>query len=115
VYIEGGVSLILSVAAGAGYHLDSTGPSRWGFHVFAGLPLPLVGFGREGASTPFSSRVHIAPLLFYLKPFYRPEFRKGAAVEHEAGVLLKLSVGLTKRQWALPGYDATAGLGATDL
>jgi hypothetical protein len=116
VYAEGGVDLILNLAGGVGYHLDSTGASRWGFHVFAGLPLPLIGFGRDGASTPYGSMLHIAPLLLFVEPFYRPEFRRGAAVEHEIGLLLKMRVGLTKRQWSLPGFDLMAAFqGARDL
>ncbi len=108
VYAEGGAWLILNLAAGVGRHLDSADRSRWGFHVFAGLPVPVVGFGSAGATTPFSS--HIAPILFFVEPFYRPEFRKGAAVEHEAGVLLKVRIGLTKRQWSLPWFDFMAGM-----
>jgi hypothetical protein len=115
-YVEGGVDLILNLAGGFGYHLDSTGGSRWGFHAFAGLPVPLVGFGQEGMSTPYNSRIHIAPLLLYLEPFYRPEFREGAAVEHEIGLLLKIRVGLTKHQWSRPGYDFMDGFsGIHDL
>lgn len=109
-YVEAGVSLFVSLAAGVGYHLDSTDTPRWGFHVFAGIPVPLIGLGPDGTSTPFTSRVHISPFLLYLEPFYRPEFRKGTATEHETGLLLKVRIGLTKRQWSLPGFDATAGL-----
>jgi hypothetical protein len=115
-YVEGGVDLILNVAGGVGYHIDSTGGSRWGFHAFVGLPVPLVGFGQGGLSTPYNSRIHIAPLLLYVEPFYRPEFREGAAVEHEIGFLLKMRVGLTKRQWSLPGYNFMDGFaGIHDL
>ena len=110
VYVEGGANLILNLAAGVGYHVDSTLGSRWGFHAFAGLPLPVIGWGRDGASTPFTMRVHVAPLLLYVEPFYRPEFRKGAGVENEVGVLMKLRIGLTKRQWSLPGYDMMADI-----
>jgi hypothetical protein len=113
VYAEGGVALILSLAAGAGYHLDSAGTARWGFHLFAGVPVPVIGFGRDGASTPFTSAIHIAPVVVYVEPFYRPEFRKGEAVEHEVGLMLKARIGLTKRQWSIPGLngiDALAGI-----
>jgi hypothetical protein len=109
VYAEGGVALILSLAAGAGYHLDSTSASRWGFHLFAGVPIPVIGFGRDGASTPFSSAIHIAPALLYLEPFYRPEFLKGETVEHEVGLMLKARIGLTKRQWAVRGLNIMDG------
>ena len=116
IYAEGGVALILSLAAGAGYHLDSTGTARWGFHLFAGAPIPVIGFGRDGASTPFSSAIHIAPVLLYLEPFYRPEFRKGEAVEHEVGFMLKARIGLTKRQWSVPGLNGIDGFaGIHDL
>jgi hypothetical protein len=93
-------------SVGAGYHRDSTGAARWGFHLFAGVPIPLIGFGRDGASSPISSAIHIAPLLLYAEPFYRPEFRKGEAVEHEVAFLLKARIGLTSRQWSVPGLDA---------
>jgi len=109
-YVEGGVSLIVSLAAGAGYHLDSTGASRWGFHLFAGVPVPLVGWGRDGASTPFRPPFHVAPFLLYVEPFYRPEFRQGAAVEHETGLMLKVRIGLTRRQWSLPGFGMFDGI-----
>ena len=36
--------------------------------------------------------------------------RTEAAIEHEVGVLLKLRIGLTTRQWSLPGYDMMAGV-----
>jgi hypothetical protein len=107
-YVEGGANLILNLAAGIGYHGESSPASRWGFHAFAGLPLPMLGWGRDGLSTPFTFRVHIAPLLLYAEPFYRPEFRRGAPIDHEVGVLLKLRIGITKRQWSLPGYDMMA-------
>jgi hypothetical protein len=68
VYAEGGVALMLSLAAGAGYHLDSIGATSWGFHLFAGVPIPVIGFGRDGTSTPFSSAIHIAPVVLYLEP-----------------------------------------------
>ena len=107
-YAEGGIWLIFSFAAGIGRYFDSAGASPWSFHLFAGLPVPLVGFGPDGARNPFSSR--IAPVIFYVEPFYRPEFREGADVAHEAGLLLKVRIGLTKRQWSLPGYDFMAGV-----
>ena len=110
VFVEGGVNLIVSLAAGTGYHLDSTGASRWGFHLFAGVPVPLIGLGPDGASTPFRPPFHVAPFLLYVEPFYRPEFLRGAALEHELGLMLKVRIGLTKRQWCLPGFDAMAGI-----
>ncbi len=109
-YVEGGANVVLNLAAGVGYHVDSKFASRWGFHVFAGLPLPLLGWGRDGASTPLTMRVHVAPLLLYIEPFYRPEFRRGASIDHEVGLLLKMRVALTNRQWLLPGYDGMAGV-----
>jgi hypothetical protein len=108
LYGEVGVCLILNLAAGVGPHLGSTAGSQWGFHLFAGLPIPLVGFGPKGASAPFSS--YIAPILLFVEPFYRPEFRKGVPAEHEVGLLLKVRIGLTKRQWSLPGFDFMAGV-----
>ncbi len=110
MYVEGGANLILNFAAGVGYHESPGTASRWGVHAFAGLPIPIIGWGRDGVSTPFTFAGHIAPLLFYLEPYYRPEFRTEAAIEHEVGVLLKLRIGLTTRQWSLPGYDMMAGV-----
>ncbi|MDB4981102.1 MAG: hypothetical protein JWM82_1854, partial [Myxococcales bacterium] len=107
---EGGANLVLNLAAGLGYHEESSLASHWGFHAFAGLPLPIVGWGRDGLSTPLTLRMHVAPLLLYVEPFYRPEFRRGASIEHEVGVLLKVRIGITKRQWSLPGYDGMTGL-----
>ena len=109
-YMEAGVWLLLSMAAGVGYHPGDDGTSHWGFHVFLGLPVPIIGWGRDGWSTPLTGRFHIAPLLLYVEPFYRPEFRKGAAVEHEVGLLLKIRVGLTTRQWTMPGLNPAAGI-----
>jgi hypothetical protein len=110
-YVEGGVGLLLSLAAGAGYHFDPEIGSHWGFHAFVGLPIPVVGWGPDGSSTPFTASVRIAPLLLYLEPYYRPELREGAAVEHEVGVLIKFRVALTSHQWSLPGYNLiTAGM-----
>jgi hypothetical protein len=116
VYAEGGVALILSLAAGVRYHLDTAGTTRWGFHLFVGVPIPVIGVGPGGASTPFHSAIHIAPVLVYVEPFYRPEFRKGEAVEHEVGFLLKARIGLTKRQWSVPGLNVMDGFaGIHDL
>lgn len=109
-YVEGGANLILNLAAGIGYHGEPSPASRWGFHAFVGLPLPILGLGRDGLSTPFTFRVHIAPLLLYAEPFYRPELRRGAAIDHEVGLMLKLRIGITKWQWSLPGYDMMAGV-----
>ena len=110
VYMEGGICLLLSMAAGVGYHPDSEGASRWGFHAFVGLPIPVIGWGRDGLSTPLVWNLHVAPVLLYLEPFYRPEFRRGAPTEHEVGLLLKIRVGLTSRQWTFPGLNLLAGI-----
>ena len=109
-YMEAGICLLVSVAAGVGYHPSAEGASRWGFHGFVGLPIPIVGWGPDGSSTPLTASIHVAPLLLYLEPFYRPEFREGAPVEHELGLLLKIRVGLTTRQWTMPGLNLTAGI-----
>jgi hypothetical protein len=110
VYVEGGANLVLNFAAGVGYHGNSTVASRWGIHAFAGLPLPIIGWGRDGFGWPSPMKVHIAPLLLYAEPFYRPEFRRGLGIENEVGVLVKLRIGITKHQWSLPGYDVISGL-----
>jgi hypothetical protein len=109
-YVEAGVWLLLSMAAGVGYHSGADGTSHWGFHAFLGLPIPIIGWGHDGLSTPLTGSFHIAPVLLYVEPFYRPEFRKGAPVEHEAGLLLKIRVGLTTRQWTMPGLNPAAGM-----
>jgi hypothetical protein len=114
-YGEAAVNLLLTFGIGLDYHSDFAGASQWGAHGLVGLPIPIVGFGRDGASTPLAGRgfLHVPPLLLYCEPFYRPQLRSGADVHHEVGVVLKVRVGLTRRQWSLPGYGIFDGV--TDL
>jgi hypothetical protein len=115
LYGEAAVNLILTLGIGLDHYADSSAASRWGVHGLVGLPIPIVGFGRDGASNPLFGRgvLHVAPLMFYCEPFYRPQFRSGAEVNHEVGVVLKVRVGLTRRQWSLPGFGIFDGV--TDL
>lgn len=115
LYGEAAVNLILTLGIGLDHYTDSSAASRWGVHGLVGLPIPIVGFGPDGASTPLAGPglFHVAPLLFYCELFYRPQFRSGAEAIHEVGVVLKVRVGLTRRQWSLPGYGLFDGV--TDL
>jgi len=115
VYGEAAVNLVVTLGIGLDHYTDSNVASRWGVHGLFGLPIPIVGFGRDGASTPLAGRgiFRVAPLLLYCEPFYRPQFRSGAEVNHEVGVVLKVRVALTRRQWSLSGYGIFDGV--TDL
>jgi hypothetical protein len=115
IYGETAVNLILTFGIGLDRHSDSSGAPQWGVHGLVGLPIPLVGFGRDGGSTPLAGRglLHLAPLLLYCEPFYRPQFRSGENVDHEVGFVLKVRVGLTRRQWSLPMIGIFDGV--TDL
>jgi hypothetical protein len=109
-YGEVAVNLLATVGLGADHHTDSTTASRWGVHALVGLPVPIVGFGPDGASSALKAPFRVAPILFYCEPFYRPHFRSGAAIDHEMGVVLKLRVGITRRQWSRPGFSLLEGV-----
>jgi hypothetical protein len=115
VYSEVAVNLFLTLGIGLNRHSYSSRPSQWGVHGLVGLPLPIVGFGPDGASTPWAGRglFSLAPIVFYCEPFYRPQFRSGMNVDHEVGFVIKARVGLTQRQWSLPMPSMFDGV--TDL
>jgi len=109
VYGEVGLNVILTIAAGAGYAIGSPEP-RPAVHLFIGLPLPIVGVGPAGWVTPFSHPMEVSAIYFYAEPFYRPEWTSTSSVYQRYGVLLKVRVGLTKRQWDPRPYGLLDGV-----
>lgn len=108
VYGEVGLNVGLTIAAGGGYAVGS--PERKGaIHLFVGLPLPVVGVGPAGWVTLFSRPLEVAAIYLYAEPFYRPEWTRPSAVYNDYGVLLKVRVGLTKRQWDRRPYGILDG------
>jgi hypothetical protein len=82
-YLEVGVWLIASVAAGVGYGAyDSAQGRKEGgtVHIFVGLPIPLdlEGIGKH-------------QWLPYLEPYYRPSWGPWPGTVHEIGLMLKIS------------------------
>jgi len=109
LYSEVAVNLLATVGIGADHYTDSTSASRWGFHGFVGLPVPIVSLGLDGASNALKAPFRVSPILFYCEPFYRPQWRSGAAIDNEVGIVLKVRVGVTRRQWSLPGVSLIEG------
>ena len=109
VYGEVGLNLVLTIAAGAGYAIGSPEPKP-AVHLFVGLPLPIVGVGPAGWVTPFSRPFEVAAIYLYAEPFYRPEWTSTSSAYHSYGVLLKVRVGLTKRQWDRRRYGLLDGV-----
>jgi hypothetical protein len=98
IYGEVGLNAGVTIAAGAGYAVGSPERKK-AVHLFVGLPLPIVGVGPAGWVTPFSRPLEVAAVYLYAEPFYRPEWTSPSSVYHDYGVLLKVRVGLTRRQW----------------
>jgi len=108
-YGEIAINLLATVGIGADHYTDSSRASRWGVHGFVGVPVPIVGFGPDGASSALKAPFRVAPILFYCEPFYRPQFRSGAAIDHEMGIVLKVRIGVTRRQWLRPAFSPFDG------
>jgi|1185.fasta_scaffold1721816_1 hypothetical protein len=111
IYGEIGLNFFATVAAGAGYVTNPMGGEpRKTVHLFFGLPLPIVGVGPGGWITAYSRPLEVAPVYLYVDPFYRPEWTSTSSVQHGFGVLLKVRVGLTKRQWDRRPYGLFEGV-----
>jgi hypothetical protein len=108
VYGEVGLNVVLTIAAGAGGAVGSP-EGKKSVHLFVGLPLPIVGDGPAGWATPFSRPFEVSAVYLYVEPFYRPEWTSPSSVYHDYGVLLKVRVGLTKRQWDRRPYGLLDG------
>jgi hypothetical protein len=82
-YVEVGVWLIASLAAGVGYGAyDSPEGRKDGeaFHLFVGVPIPL-DLNKLGANE----------WLPYIEPYYRPSWGPWPGTVHEVGLMVKVS------------------------
>ena len=101
-YGEVAINRLLTVGVGVGSDRSDTNNQGTTVHWFVGLPLPLAGVGPDGLTTVTSFWPGLALVYLYVEPFYRPEWSGSAPVEHTFGLLVKVRVGITRRQWERP-------------
>ena len=109
VYGEIAFWVYMTLGAGIGYRFgdeqyDREAGSGAAWHLFIGLPVPILGFPGRKSIFVWSGYSHggMSPGVLYVEPYYRPQFgmsRNTGGTTHEIGLMVKTTFSISPRLW----------------